>query len=62
MFSFNVLHSQQPQTVAFALADSLVGLLAWNAQLFGESLDPDFHPVQCGHLLVHGYGRVGDPF
>jgi pimeloyl-ACP methyl ester carboxylesterase len=42
MFSFNTLHSQQPQTLAFALADSPVGLLAWNAQLFGESLDPDF--------------------
>jgi pimeloyl-ACP methyl ester carboxylesterase len=41
-FSFNVLHSQQPQTLAFALADSPVGLLAWNAQLFGESLDRDF--------------------
>ena len=41
-FAFNVLHSQQPQTLAFALADSPVGLLAWNAQLFGESLDPDF--------------------
>jgi epoxide hydrolase len=42
MFSFNVLHSQQPQTLAFALADSPVGLLAWNAQLFGESLDAEF--------------------
>jgi pimeloyl-ACP methyl ester carboxylesterase len=42
MFSFNVLHSQQPQTLAFALADSPIGLLAWNAQLFGESLDLDF--------------------
>jgi hypothetical protein len=41
-FAFNVLHSQQPQTLAFALADSPVGLLAWNAQLMGESLDPDF--------------------
>ena len=41
-FSFNALHSQQPQTLAFALADSPVGLLAWNAQLFGESLDRDF--------------------
>jgi hypothetical protein len=28
--------------VAFALQDSPVGLLAWNAQLFGEDLDPDF--------------------
>jgi pimeloyl-ACP methyl ester carboxylesterase len=42
MFSFNVLHSQQPQTLAFALADSPVGLLAWNGQLMGEDLDADF--------------------
>ncbi|SFO85987.1 Epoxide hydrolase N terminus [Amycolatopsis arida] len=42
MFSFNILHSQQPQTLAFALADSPAGLLAWNAQLFGSSLDADF--------------------
>jgi hypothetical protein len=42
MFSFNALQSQQPQTLAFALADSPVGLLAWNIQLFGESLDRDF--------------------
>ncbi|MFC8297401.1 epoxide hydrolase family protein [Micromonospora orduensis] len=41
-FSFNQVHSQQPQTLAFALADSPVGLLAWNAQLFDESVDADF--------------------
>jgi epoxide hydrolase len=41
-FAFNVLHSQQPQTVAFALADSPAGLLGWLLQLFGESLDRDF--------------------
>ncbi len=35
--AFNTLHSQQPQTLAHALADSPAGLLAWNAQL----LDPD---------------------
>lgn len=40
--AFNTLHSQQPQTLAFALSDSPLGLLAWNAQLFGESLDEDF--------------------
>ena len=40
--SFNQVHSQQPQTLAFALADSPVGLLAWNAQLFDESLDDEF--------------------
>jgi pimeloyl-ACP methyl ester carboxylesterase len=42
MFSFNALHSQQPQTLAFAISDSPVGLLAWNAQLMGENLDPEF--------------------
>ncbi|WP_328651536.1 epoxide hydrolase 1 [Micromonospora sp. NBC_00330] len=41
-FSFNQVHSQQPQTLAFALTDSPVGLLAWNSQLFDESLDADF--------------------
>jgi hypothetical protein len=41
-FSFNQLMSQQPQTLAYALADSPVGLLAWNGQLFGEGLDDDF--------------------
>jgi pimeloyl-ACP methyl ester carboxylesterase len=41
-FSFNALMSQQPQTLAFATEDSPAGLLAWNAQLLGEDLDPDF--------------------
>jgi hypothetical protein len=41
-FSFNVVHSQQPQTLSFALTDSPVGLLAWNAQLFPESIDDEF--------------------
>jgi pimeloyl-ACP methyl ester carboxylesterase len=40
--SFNTLMSQQPQTLAYALLDSPVGLLAWNAQLFGEDLDDEF--------------------
>jgi epoxide hydrolase len=40
--SFNTLMSQQPQTLAYALLDSPVGLLAWNAQLLGEDLDDDF--------------------
>ncbi|MEV6215041.1 epoxide hydrolase family protein [Nocardia sp. NPDC051833] len=40
--AFNTLHSQQPQTPAYALADSPVGLLGWNAQLFGESIDARF--------------------
>ena len=41
-FSFNQLMAQQPQTLAFAVNDSPVGLLAWNAQLLGEELDRDF--------------------
>ncbi|MDP5227426.1 MULTISPECIES: epoxide hydrolase family protein [Arthrobacter] len=40
--SFNILHSQQPQTLAYALADSPVGLLGWNIQLFGEGLEDEF--------------------
>ncbi|HML22290.1 MAG TPA: epoxide hydrolase [Aggregatilinea sp.] len=40
--SFNILMSQQPQTLAYALLDSPAGLLAWNAQLLGEDLDADF--------------------
>jgi epoxide hydrolase len=46
-FSFNQLHSQQPQTLAHALADSPAGLLGWNSQLMvGDAmelpLDDDF--------------------
>ncbi|WP_328389462.1 epoxide hydrolase family protein [Nocardia sp. NBC_00416] len=40
--AFNLLCSQQPQTLAYALTDSPLGLLGWNTQLFGESLDPEF--------------------
>ena len=40
--SFNTLMAQQPQTLSYALLDSPVGLLAWNAQLLGEDLDRDF--------------------
>jgi len=42
MGAFNTLHSQQPQTLAFAISDSPAGLLAWNAQLFDPALDRDF--------------------
>jgi epoxide hydrolase len=46
--SFNQLQSQQPQTLAHALADSPVGLLGWNMQLMtgdtmgDKQLDDDF--------------------
>jgi len=42
MGSFNQVQSQQPQTLAHALADSPVGLLGWNIQLLPENLDDDF--------------------
>ena len=61
MFSFNTLHSQQPQTLAFALADSPVGLLAWNAQLMGESLDPRVRDRQRRDLLADRDCGIGDP-
>jgi pimeloyl-ACP methyl ester carboxylesterase len=41
-FSFNTLMSQQPQTLAYAITDSPLGLLAWHGQLLGNDLDPDF--------------------
>lgn len=41
-FAFNTLMSQQPQTLAFAVNDSPAGLLAWNGQLLGDDLAPDF--------------------
>jgi epoxide hydrolase len=49
-FSYNQLMSQQPQTLAYALLDSPVGLLAWNSQLFGEELDADFI---LDNVMVH---------
>ncbi|NJP93170.1 epoxide hydrolase [Nonomuraea sp. FMUSA5-5] len=40
--AFNVLQSQQPQTLAHAITDSPAGLVGWLAQLFDEDLDDDF--------------------
>src|SRR5262249_20869250 len=40
MASYYHVHAQQPQTLAHALSDSPVGLLAWNSQVMGE-LDPE---------------------
>ncbi|MFC9896884.1 epoxide hydrolase family protein [Nocardia sp. NPDC127579] len=39
---FNILQSQQPQTLAHALMDSPTGLLGWNGQLLGPDLDDEF--------------------
>jgi pimeloyl-ACP methyl ester carboxylesterase len=44
MSAYDTLQSQQPQTLAFALSDSPVGLLAWFCQIYreGEGIDDDF--------------------
>jgi len=55
--AFNTLHAQQPQTLAHAITDSPAGLLAWNAQLFNESLDEDF--VLTNTLLYWLTGTAG---
>ncbi|WP_246281524.1 epoxide hydrolase family protein [Fodinicola acaciae] len=40
--AYDKVHRQIPQTLAHALADSPVGLLAWNGQLWRDSVDIDF--------------------
>jgi pimeloyl-ACP methyl ester carboxylesterase len=47
---YQAIQQKRPQTLAFALEDSPVGLLAWNAELWtgwGE------HPVDADELLAH---------
>lgn len=41
-FAFNMLHSNRPQSLAFAISDSPAGLLAWISELFtdfGDNVD-----------------------
>ncbi|MFI6760571.1 epoxide hydrolase family protein [Micromonospora sp. NPDC050417] len=49
--SFNTLHSQQPQTLSYAIVDSPVGLLGWNSQLFGDTADVDADFVLTNTML-----------
>jgi pimeloyl-ACP methyl ester carboxylesterase len=42
MGAYNRMQATKPQNLAFALADSPVGQLAWSGQLFGEDVDADF--------------------
>jgi epoxide hydrolase len=39
---YHKFQSTAPQTLAHALADSLVGQLAWSYQLFGDSVSDDY--------------------
>lgn len=40
--AYDLVQSQSPQTLAHALVDSPVGLLAWNSQLWRYEVDADF--------------------
>ena len=42
MSAYHHVQAQQPQSLAFALADSPVGLLGWHCLIYREGLDPDF--------------------
>jgi epoxide hydrolase len=42
MGAYNRMQATQPQNLAFALADSPIGQLAWSGQLFREDVDPEF--------------------
>ena len=47
--AYSHLHTQQPDRLALALADSPIGLLAWNSQSM-TGLDPD---VLLTHVSIH---------
>ncbi|MBI1881240.1 MAG: epoxide hydrolase [Chloroflexi bacterium] len=40
--AYDYLQREQPQTLAFALVDSPVGLLTWFAQIYRDGVDDDF--------------------
>jgi epoxide hydrolase len=60
--AFNQLQSQQPQTLAHALADSPAGLLGWNGQLMtpdamgDKPLDEDFILANVALYWLTGTG------
>jgi epoxide hydrolase len=46
-FGFNLLQSNQPQLVAYAISDSPVGLMAWITQLM------DYHEIDDDHFFTN---------
>ncbi|MGH2569272.1 MAG: epoxide hydrolase, partial [Bacteroidota bacterium] len=50
-FGFNLLHSYQPQLVAYAISDSPVGLMAWMSQLFNE---PGLEEKFLTNFMIYG--------
>jgi pimeloyl-ACP methyl ester carboxylesterase len=53
--AYAVLQSQQPQTLAHALADSPVGLLAWHCLIYRGALDADFILT---NVMIHWLTRT----
>jgi pimeloyl-ACP methyl ester carboxylesterase len=54
--SYYHVHAQRPQTLAYALSDSPVGLLAWNSHVM-HGLEPD---VLLTHVSIHWFtGTAG---
>jgi epoxide hydrolase len=54
--AYAVVHSQAPETLAHALADSPVGLLGWNAQAMQPyGLDAD---TVISHVSIHWFTRT----
>ncbi|MFJ9694858.1 epoxide hydrolase family protein [Kitasatospora sp. NPDC101183] len=53
--AFNQVMSTRPQTLAYALADSPVGQLAWNAELFNawDGPRPAGDPVDADYVLTN---------
>jgi hypothetical protein len=50
MASYHHVQAQHPQTLAYALSDSPVGLLAWNSQCMAD-LDPE---MLLAHVSIRG--------
>jgi pimeloyl-ACP methyl ester carboxylesterase len=42
MNAYGAIQSQQPQSLAYALTDSPVGLLGWHCLIYREGVDPDY--------------------
>ena len=59
--SFNKVFSEQPQTVAYAITDSPLGLLAWNAQLLGRRPRRGVPDRERDALLADEDGSIGRP-
>jgi pimeloyl-ACP methyl ester carboxylesterase len=54
-FGFNQIMSTRPQTLAYGLADSPAGQLAWNAELFNawDAPRPAGDPVDADYVLTN---------